>query len=281
MYTIDKDGTCYWDGGKIDTYEKEDITKVAIEEGITVIPAKMFSKLKNLIEVELPQSLQEIGYDSFSYCKKLQKIDLKNVISLGVNAFANSGLKAIDLSNITYLGPGCFRGCTNLSTVGTINCDIPDSCFEEDNSLEYVKCTKNVQSIGASAFFGCSELAEIGPLMGLKSISQYAFWDCHKLQSFNAHEALLSVDYCAFGGGECNTIKLIFNSQTHLSAFPFGELLSDTLKLKDPNEKIRIEGLNKEEESYLIKDYGKRFSENEFPFLFTKYIPEHPSIFED
>lgn len=281
MYTIDKDGTCYWDSGKIDTYDKEDINKLVIAEGIAVIPAKIFSKLKNLIEVELPQSLREIGYDGFSYCTKLQKIDLKNVIALGINAFANSGLTAIDLSNVAYLAPGCFRDCDKLRELGIINCDIPDHCFEGDHSLEYVKCTSNVQSIGDSAFSDCYALVEIGPLAGLKAISDFAFWRCFNLQSFIAHEALLSVGHCAFGGGECNTIKFRFNSKTHLDNFPFGTFVSEILRLKDPDAKIRIEGLNQEEKANLIKDYEKQLEKDEFPFIFTRYIPEHPPIFED
>jgi len=101
-------------------YNKTNITKVIIPEGVTSIGNNAFSGCTSLIEITMPESLLEIGENSFCDCTSLMVVDVpKNVESIGINGFSN----CISLTNITFgrnlktIGKTAFWACHALKSV--------------------------------------------------------------------------------------------------------------------------------------------------------------------
>ena len=95
---------------------------------------------------------------------------LKNVIigpfvkSIGDNAFANSGLRKINLSNsVTSIGKGAFYGCYHLTSVSIPNSvtNIGESAFGECRGLASVTLPDTITMINNSMFGGCHSLTRI------------------------------------------------------------------------------------------------------------------------
>lgn len=175
MYTIDN-GICHWkqEDGRIDIYDKDDITKLIIETDFTEIPAKHFNKMKQLREVVLPASATSIAPQAFANCSKLRVINLENIKKIGDQAFFGTSIVHLDLSNVEELGKDCFAGNYYVQDI-KINVDIPEYCFQKAHDLERVEIGDNVKIIGQYAFADCSSLTEIIIGSGVTTIESGAF----------------------------------------------------------------------------------------------------------
>ena len=96
------------------------ITKLRICENITSINTEAFYDLDNLVEVELPTTLENIGTRAFEYCSKLTNIVFpESLKTIGVEAFASCSM----LSNITIpqniisIGEDAFYSTVEEKTV--------------------------------------------------------------------------------------------------------------------------------------------------------------------
>ncbi|MDD7314980.1 MAG: leucine-rich repeat protein, partial [Bacilli bacterium] len=95
------------------------LTKITIPEGITFIGFYAFNGCTNLIEVNLPNSLQEICEGAFS-SSGITSINIPgSVNTIWSNAFAScNNLTSVTLNKgITSIMDGAFSGCTNLTSI--------------------------------------------------------------------------------------------------------------------------------------------------------------------
>ena len=140
-----------------------ELTSVAIPNGVTYIGEWAFNNCRNLTSVDIPNSVTSIGYGAFCGCKSLTSVEIPNsVTSIGGNAFSGcSSLTSVSIpTGVTEISNYTFSGCTGLTSV-----EIPGS----------------VTSIGYSAFEGCSRLTSITIPDGVTSINKEAFKDCNNL----------------------------------------------------------------------------------------------------
>lgn len=99
----------------------------------------MFKGCLNLTEVILPENLSEIYPSMFSGCKNLKSVDVpSSVTKVGKNAFYNSGITSLDLSNVKEFGALCFSGCKALKTV-KLSSDLKDN-FLTEIYQEFMSC---------------------------------------------------------------------------------------------------------------------------------------------
>lgn len=81
----------------------------------------------------------------------------------------------------------------------------------------------SVTSIGNSAFFGCSEIADITIPDSVTSIGDGAFYNCHGLTSITIPDSVTSIDYQAFSGCSGLTSVIIGNGVISIGGSAFGQ----------------------------------------------------------
>ena len=94
------------------------ITKVVIENGVTIIGSTAFSYFYSLTSVTIPNSVTSIGWDAFFFCRSLQSIEIAG--------------------SVNYIASGAFMNCDKLTTVyygGKISDKNKISIEEEGNAL--------------------------------------------------------------------------------------------------------------------------------------------------
>ena len=127
------------------------LTSVTVPEGVTALPANMFSYAKTLETVSLPSTLKTIGG----------------------NAFDNSGIKSLVLPDgVTAIGNYAFENCTALTSIslGKSLERIGFHAFYGCTGLTELKLPDTVKHIGASAFENCSSLSEVNYPVSLETV---------------------------------------------------------------------------------------------------------------
>ena len=111
------------------------IRKVKIEEGVTYIGSNAFADCKNLLEVEFPESLIEIGNSAFMFTNLSIVVIPDSVKKIDTNCFYNCvNLKELCIGKkVEHIGDYSFFNCKELSSItipGSVNY-IGNSAFGE------------------------------------------------------------------------------------------------------------------------------------------------------
>ena len=163
-------------------------TRLVVEEGVTRLGGYAFYRLENLTEVTLPNSLAEISYDAFAYCKALTGIVLpEGLTSIGNCAFigCESLTEIILPDSVTSLDTSVFSQCRNLSSITFSRglTKIPDSTFQGCESLTSVIIPEGIETLGSWSFAYCYSLTEVQLPKTLTGIGGSAFTSAKSLSS--------------------------------------------------------------------------------------------------
>ncbi len=112
-----------------------------------------------------PEPCRTIAPWAFTYCSKLQSLELTGVTAIGADAFMYAeGLQTIALSEgIKELIGASFAYCINLRRVTlprTLEV-IGNKCFYGCVSLPSITLPEGLSSIGEMAFYGCVQMKEM------------------------------------------------------------------------------------------------------------------------
>lgn len=152
------DGVVYL-GKNVYTYKgtMPENSSIKIKEGTLSICDVAFVGCKGLTNLDLPNSLQTIGYGSFSNCVNLREFTLP--------------------SSLERIGGECFRNCKSITKV-----DFPESlktigsyAFENCNSITKIELPESLQDLGASSFYGCTSLKNVKLCHTITSIKEATF----------------------------------------------------------------------------------------------------------
>ena len=133
------------------------LTEYTIPEGVTSIGLGVFENCSDLVSITMPNSVTSIGDWAFNRCSSLASITIDGVVSIGERALSMcSSLQSVTIPSVTYIG---------------------DSAFFDCKSLESVTIGKGASSIGAHAFNGCSNLAEVYCKATTPPSGDYAMFD--------------------------------------------------------------------------------------------------------
>lgn len=159
-------------------------------------------------EVIEDRTVTSIGDEAFYFCTSLISVTIPDEVeSIGDWAFAGcTALKTIVIpSSVTSIGEGAFYGCNSLESIvfeGVALESIGNFAFKDCNTLASISCTASentnlpsmLNTIGAMAFEGCSELTSVVTPAALTTIGDLAFYNCTGLNAPGALDLSLSVN---------------------------------------------------------------------------------------
>ncbi len=183
--------------------------------------------------VTLPNEVMLIEDYAFYGCKNLEELSCNNIMSVGTDAFRNSGIKAFNANGMIgeeyLIYDGSFANCKNLTTINIENAAIiGDSAFENCTSLVNVKLNENLLYLGAKAFantgikeitvkncaidegafMNCENLETVTIGDGVTEIYKNAFLGCPNLKTISLSADIEYIDENAFNGCENVTFKV-------------------------------------------------------------------------
>lgn len=187
--------------------EPEELTDVLLASEInpldymTEVP-NYYACNSSIQSITLPEHVQNIGRQSFAWCKNLTDVEFSSSIYyIGEEAFLGcSSLKHIGLpDHLMYVSLGSFAGTAIEHIVIPPHLKVISySCFKQCTKLKTVTLGDSVVSIQPGAFTGCKELHTIVMNSNLSTISDYAFQDCKQLKKIHIPESVTKISQFAF-----------------------------------------------------------------------------------
>ena len=167
------------------------------ETAVATVGERAFVNCASLIRLDLPDTVEEIGYATLEGCASIERLTLPFVggsraentylgYLLGAKAYTlTGGYVPASLAEIVLMD-----GCTA----------IPDNAFFECTSLRTVTVPTGVTSVGRRAFYGCGKLGAIILPDTVKTVGDDAFHGCVRLVTASLGDGLESIGIQAFMG---------------------------------------------------------------------------------
>ncbi len=176
------------------TFKNSSLKSISFKGQIVSVGKEAFQNT-NLTDFVAPASLETIKDSAFDNCSQLQRVTLTNVKVIGTRAFQHC--KALRdggigwSSELVEIGNYAFAGCD----------------FDTLSLYEVNKNGSHEISIGAGAFYQCSNLYKIVLPANLTDISNKMFMDCKKLTDITMPDTVEVIEMSAFSG--CTSLKEI------------------------------------------------------------------------
>ncbi len=145
--------------------EAETVRVPAKIDGKPVVSVS-FMVNETVTDIELPDTVTEIGIKAFLHCSKLKSINIPDgVVRIGQEAFSDChSLENIEIPNsVNVIEGSVFARCKNLKNVTLPNAvkEIGGGAFWNCESLESISIPDSVEYIGNMAFSGCTGLKSL------------------------------------------------------------------------------------------------------------------------
>lgn len=226
--------------------------------GDSVLLNGIFKNCKNLLSVNFPDNVWELGAGLFENCTKLSSIpaltslykiynsvfkncssltgtiELPNVDTIAESAFYNSGIDGV------VLGPNCwtlsdmaFANCKNLVSVefseDAYSTDMGTAAFENCTSLVNFKFPREVYYVADRLFNGCSNLTTVDLAEMGGDIGASAFYNCSSLTTinFNSFETYGYYALSTAAFMNCSSLES-FNCPNDLNSIGISAFANDT-----------------------------------------------------
>ena len=200
------------------TFEKESQLKTI---GGDYYYGGAFSDCTALTSIEIPASVETIGNTAFSDCSSLATVTFEKgsrLKTIGNNAYYRcTSLTSIEIpASVETIEKKAFMHCSSLETVTfekgsqlkTIAGDSYDGAFSDCTALTSIEIPASVETIEATAFKRCSQLAtvtfekgsQLKTIGGGYSSSYYygAFLGCSSLTSIEIPASVETIEATAF-----------------------------------------------------------------------------------
>ena len=226
---------------------RSSIESVIIEDGITSIFRYAFWENVNLLECDIPATVENIGYGAFNGCTSLTDIVIPDACTT-IDSYAFSGCTGLTQihipANVTSMSSDSFRSCTGINTL-TVDSDNPvfmaednilysradqtlmfaapglsgtvvvpdgivtiaEDAFRDCINLEAITIADSVTSIGNQAFLGCTALSSVVLPSGLTQIGMSLFYNCSALKEIVIPAGVTVINNQAFQN--CTSLETV------------------------------------------------------------------------
>lgn len=187
-------------------FSKSMLSEAVMSEGLEIIGTAAFSDCKNLANIELPDSLKEIGERVFHGCKLLDGtlyLD-KNLESVGKEAFSETNFTELYYNIVDCEVPDDWNDYKfwifkntyfERINIGNDVKVIPAGIFENQNKIESIVIPDSVELIGEDAFKNCSSLENLTLSESVTEIDHGAFSGCVSLIEFTVPKNIKCLGY--------------------------------------------------------------------------------------
>lgn len=170
-------------------YQRTSISKIVLEDGISVIGKEAFSGMY-ISSIYIPPTVTKIDVGAFYNCNQLSSVSGGDSVSyIGSSAFSNTKWYN-DCKGLTILG----------NTVLKYGGNMPDNTE--------IILPDNIKSISSQAFYECSGLKSIELPNGIESIGKNSFRECTSLNEICLPESVIEVGDDAFRA--CSTLTEVY-----------------------------------------------------------------------
>ncbi|MBO7281888.1 MAG: leucine-rich repeat protein [Alistipes sp.] len=180
--------------------------------GLTELPFFAFKGCVKLREITLPESLEDLGHQTFYDCRALESIVIPALVTDTGSCFDNCiSLTSVTLPN-SIKSVGGFYGCEKLSQI-----NLPESVtYIGDFSysgLTEITIPDAVTAIGSSTFSNCKRLEKVEFGANVKTIGDHAFSRCTKLSSITIPASVRDINNSAFYNSGLSNITIEYGVQ--------------------------------------------------------------------
>ena len=184
-------------------YKCSTLTSVTIPNSVTSIGDKAFRSCTSLTSITIPDGVTEIGSESFANCSSLSIISIgKGVTSISTSPFYNC--PSLSIVNISDLAAWCKIKFTAASYIF----DKGAKLYLNGKEVNNLTIGKDITSIAANAFYGCSSLTNVTIEDNVSSIGGRAFTGCSNLKTVTIGKGVTEIGGQAFEN--CNLISNIY-----------------------------------------------------------------------
>jgi len=188
------DGWYIFTGGD-DEVIPPDVTRVRIDESLTVIRAHAFYYHRNIEEVVCHDGVKTVEEYAFYSCHSLRRVIMPGVkVVEGRCAFMScEALTYVECGKLEIIGECAFYGCESLRSINLPSARIVEECaFSWCKALTNIKFGKELESIRVEAFRVCPSLERITiPLKDGIITENNTFQKCENLKHVDLVEGAI------------------------------------------------------------------------------------------
>ena len=173
-----------------------------VKAGTTVIADYAFAYKYNLNTIEIPESVINIGENTFEYCTNIENIN----VSLQNNVYSSKNGNLYNKNKTEFIKYALAKSDTTFSMPDEVE-QISKYAFYNCEYLESIILSNKVSVIGESAFMGCSNLKSINIPYEVKYIEKAAFHGCSSLSEITLSDNIVRIGDMAFY--YCSSLKMI------------------------------------------------------------------------
>ena len=179
------------------------LEKADLPDSLTELGDTAFSGCLKLKEVHISTGIKEIKKWTFNSCESLEEIKIPdNIVSIGENAFLDSGLKKIDIpDSVESIGKEAFSRSRNLQEViiGNGLSYVAQDAFSWCD-LKNIKIGNKVKTIADYSFVGNCNLKNVTVPKNVTEIEYAVFDKCTSLETIELPADLGKIGGEAFRG---------------------------------------------------------------------------------
>lgn len=238
-------------------------TCIDVDEGITTICAGAFKGRRQLHNIHLPETLEEIEEESFRGCNNLEEMYIPGrTVKIGESAFRDCvSMTTLTISNPkTKIGERAFENCANLSTI-----ILPDGItqiyggvFNSCKSLKNITLPASLTILGESAFSDCVGLEKVDIPQSVTKIDDLVFNGCITMKKIELHEGLKKIGKGAFKNCKALTKVVIPASVSSMSDALFRGCESmKSIRVDPKNKHYKSEPNKREGDDHVLFNKNK------------------------